>query len=291
MLFEQSINKFIINLQITNKSPETIIGYKKELTYFTTFWEGEHNYPPQLEDITDVHIEEYLHYKMDKNMATASIARALNILSSLYKFLCKKRLCIINPASYVDSIKVIKSRREFLTEEEFEKVLIHTENLFMKHIFITLFNTGLRISELIKLKMGDVDLENKVLHVLGKGSKFREVPINDKLYDYLIKYLDTRNINSNYFFATKKTGKVSSQYVNMCLKESVANAGINKHISCHSMRHSFASILLMHGASMQDVRDLLGHADLKTTSIYAHSFSTNLRKAVNLLSGEVGENE
>jgi integrase/recombinase XerD len=286
MLFSESIKKFIANLQVINRSPETVIGYQKELTYFVRFCVEKYNYPPQIEDVTDVEIEEYLKYKTNKNMATASIARALNILNSFYKFLCRKRICVINPASYIDSIKVIKSKKEFLTEKEFKKVLMNTENLFMKHIFITLFNTGLRISELTHLKMEDVDLENKVLHVLGKGSKFRDIPINNTLYNDLIKYLNTRDINSNYFFGTKKTGKVSSQYVNMCLKEAVANAGINKHISCHSMRHSFASILLMHGVSIQDVRDLLGHADLKTTSVYSHSFSANLRNAVNLLSVE-----
>lgn len=283
MLFTQAVEKFINNLKITNKSQETITGYSKELKYFIIFWEDKYNYPPQLEDIDDSHIDEYLQYKKDKNMASSSIDRALHIISSFYKFLCKKRICSTNPAFYVDSIKVVKSRREFLTCEEFQKLLENTNSELMKVIFFTLYNSGLRISELINLKIEDVDLENKIIHVLGKGSKFRDIPINDKLYNVLTKYLKTRKSNSNYFFVTNRTGKISAQYINRCLGEAVDKAEINKHITCHSIRHSFSSNLLEHGATIEEVRELLGHANIRTTSIYLHSIPGNLRTAVNLL--------
>ena len=283
MLLNEAVQKFINNLVMTNKSPETIIGYTKELSYFTKFWEDKYNYPPQLEEVMETHIEEYLQFKRDKKLATASIARALNILKSFYKFLCKKRICDTNEAYYLDPIKVVRSKRVFLTCEEFAKVLENTDSELMKSIFITLFNAGLRISELIYLKLDDVDLVNDMLHVFGKGRKYRDLPINTVLHNDLVQYASNRKSDSNNFFATERTGKVSSQYVNACLKEAVKKAGISKKISCHSQRHSFASIILINGGSVQDLRDLLGHESIKTTSIYLHSISENLRRTVNLL--------
>ncbi|MBU3101788.1 tyrosine-type recombinase/integrase [Clostridium sp. DSM 17811] len=150
-------------------------------------------------------------------------------------------------------------------------------------IFSTFYNIGLRISELTNLKMEDVDLKDKVIHVIGKGQKYRKIPISNKLYTILIEYLDNRKSSSNYFFVTRVTAKVSNQYINLCLKEAVKKAEINKDISCHSLRHSFASNLLLKGATIQDVRELMGHADVKTTSIYLHSIAENLRSSVNLL--------
>ncbi|MBU3101787.1 MULTISPECIES: tyrosine-type recombinase/integrase [Clostridium] len=136
MFFSNAVEKFIANFQITNRSPQTVIGYRKELTYFMRFWDGKNNYPPELDEVTDSDIDEYLQYKTNKKLATATIARALNILNSFYNFLCKKRFCNINPAFYVDSIKVIKARRQFLTEIEFEKVLDNTVKVLMKQYFL-----------------------------------------------------------------------------------------------------------------------------------------------------------
>lgn len=283
MLFSEAVERFLENLDICNKSQETILGYKKELRYFITFWEEKYNYPPELNDVTDSDIAEYLKYKKDRKLATSSIARALNILRSFYKFLCKKRLYDVNVAYYVDSIKVTKKPRQFLTEEEFKKVLDYTDNKLMNCIFHVIFYSGLRISELTNLKMDDVDLSNNVMHILGKGKKYRYIPINDKIRSILFEYSDTREVKSNYFFATKRTGKVSQQYVNRCLKISLKKAGIKKDISCHCLRHSFATNLLAKGANIQDVRELLGHSNIKVTSIYLHSTSQNLRKSINLL--------
>lgn len=289
MLFTEAIEKFINNLEITNKSNQTIIGYRKELKYFVGFWEEKYNYPPEIEDISEEQIEEYLKYKRDKGMATTTVARALHILSSFYKFLCKRKMCSVNPTNFVDSIRVTRNRREFLTKEEFETLIENTENELMKYIFVTLFNSGLRVSELTNLKIEDVNLDNRLIYVIGKGNKYREIPINNNLYVIFKEYLNTKESKSNYFFATKKTGRVSSQYINLCLSESLEKSGINKKISCHCLRHSFATNLLSSGANIQDVRDLLGHADIKTTSIYLHSISENLRNAVNLLQMEVKE--
>lgn len=283
MLFSEAVEKFLKNLDMCNKSNETITGYKKELGYFMKFWEEKYNYPPELDDVTDLHIEEYLQYKKGRKMATSSIARALNILRSFYKFLCKKRLYTINAAYYVDSVKVTKKPRQFLTEEEFKKVLESTDNKLMRCIFYVIFHSGLRISELTNLKLEDVDLDNKVMHILGKGEKYRDIPISDKLYSVLIEYLNNREVEGDYFFATKKTGSVSNQYINRCLKDAVKKAGIKKEISCHSLRHSFGSNLLAKGANIQDVRELLGHSDIKVTSVYLHSIPQSLKKSVNLL--------
>ncbi|WP_446898495.1 tyrosine-type recombinase/integrase [Clostridium sp. LBM24168] len=170
-----------------------------------------------------------------------------------------------------------------MTEDEFKKVLEHTDSRLMNCIFDVIFHSGLRIGELTNLKIEDVDLNYKIIHVLGKGKKYRDIPISEKIYGTLVEYLNTRKADGDYFFATKRTGKVSQQYINRCLKDAIKKAEISKKISCHSLRHSFATNLLIKGANIQDIRELLGHSNIKVTSIYLHSIPQNLRKSINLL--------
>jgi integrase/recombinase XerD len=245
MLFTEATEKFLQNLYVSNKSQETIKGYRRELKYFKIFCEDKYSCSLQLEDVTDMHIKGYLQYKRDKNMASSSIARSLHILSSFYKFLCRKKLCSINPTLYVDSIKVNKTKREILTKQEFEKVLNNTNKALMRYIFITMYTSGLRVSELINLKLENVDFQSRLIHVFGIGTQLRDVPINNNLYNVLIKYLKVREGCSNYFFNTKRTGRVSAQYINRCLQEAVQKSKINKHISCQSLRQSFAANLFV----------------------------------------------
>lgn len=167
--------------------------------------------------------------------------------------------------------------------EELLKVIEHP---LINLVVRTLYNTGLRISECLDLTIDTVDLENKVIHVIaGKGNKDRIVPISDKLYAYLKSYVDTDRptVETDNFFATAKTGKLSPQYVNLMLAIATKTLGWNKKVTCHILRHSFASRLVEQDVNLVQIQKLLGHSSLKVTSIYTHSSIDKLKSAVNAM--------
>jgi integrase/recombinase XerD len=141
--------------------------------------------------------------------------------------------------------------------------------------------------EIVNLKMEDVDLENRVVHIIeGKGNKDRDIPINDKLYKILKNYLENiryTEVESDRFFANKLTGKLSGSYLNAAIREAAYELGWEKEISSHVLRHSFGTNLLERGASVVSIQKLLGHTNLAVTSRYLHQDMKKLSEAVNLL--------
>lgn len=156
----------------------------------------------------------------------------------------------------------------------------------IKLVIKTLYYTGLRINECLSLNVNDVDLQNKIIHVIGgKGNKNRDIPINNNLIPLFENYLanERPHTTSEFFFATKKTGSLSANYVNQTLRETVEKLGWKKHITAHILRHSFASNLIKNGVSLVYVQKLLGHSNLKVTSIYTHANMEELNKSINVL--------
>ncbi len=230
-------------------------------------------------------LEDYLLYEKERGSASATRSRSLYILRSFYNYCCRKDLCPKNIASLLEPVKIKQKEREFITENEFEELVDSINPPVIRTVIQTMFYTGGRISEIIHLTLDDVDLENKVLHIIdGKGGKDRDVPINDKLHRILIYYLEQiRDAHSNRFFALTRTGKVSAGYVNRCIHDAVERLGWSKKISSHALRHSFSSNLLEKGASVVSIQKLLGHSSLRVTSRYLHQNTDKLTEAVNLL--------
>ncbi len=289
MLYSQAVEEFLKYLKMTDKSKQTIIGYEKELKYMNDYLTVKHNCPIYMEDITLEDIESYMHYKKEKGLASASRRRAIYILRSFYNYCCKKDICNKNLPNMLEPIKVKEKEREFITEEEFEELVGAIDQLVVRTVVQTMFYTGGRISEILNLKLEDVDLEGRVIHIIeGKGNKDRNIPINGKLYDILKNYLENirevdEGIKTDKFFANKTTGKVSSSYVNECIQEATHDLGWEKHISSHILRHSFGTNLLAKGASLVSIQKLLGHTNLAVTSRYLHQDMKKLSDAVNLL--------
>lgn len=153
-------------------------------------------------------------------------------------------------------------------------------------VVLVLYLTGLRISECLSLTTDTVDLDQKVIHVVaGKGNKDRLIPISDKLLPLLQHYLEHErpDTDSNLFFCTKKTGKLSDVYVNRVLADAVKKLGWKKKVTAHILRHSFASQLVKKDVNLVQIQKLLGHSSLKVTSIYTHSNLEQLSVAVNCL--------
>ena len=286
MLLSEATAKFKIHLINAERSPETVSGYMKDLKYLKMYLQNDFNGAIYLEDITEDHIEGFLAYQKKRGMSAATRSRNLYSVRSLYNFAYRKKICSRNVALSVDPIKLKQKERTYLTGSEQEELINSIDHKLIKIVVITLCNTGLRISECLHLKMEDVDLKTKMINVInGKGGKERKVPINDKLHAVLTAYVaNITNIkNSIYFFETKKTGRLSAQYVNRILKETTYKLGWSKKVSAHILRHSFASSLLSKGSNLVDIQKLLGHSNLKVTSIYLHVSMNELVSTVNLL--------
>ncbi|SHJ37082.1 Phage integrase family protein [Parasporobacterium paucivorans DSM 15970] len=179
-----------------------------------------------------------------------------------------------------------KKERNYLTEEEVDATIEEIDNNLIRLMATFLFNTGLRISECLNLKMNAVDFKKRIIHVRqGKGKKDRVVPMNNKLYDLLLDYRDNwrEAYTSDNFFATRRTGSISYSHVNSTIRKAAKQAGINKQVSCHILRHSFASALVKKNVGIVQIQKLLGHESLAVTSIYTHTNTEALSDAVNAL--------
>ncbi len=286
MLLKDAIERFKHYLLVTDKSSETVRSYTVDLTNFEKFLEYKYNCPLYLNEVQVTDIEDYLYYLKTKNLQTASRSRNLYTLRSFWNYSYKNKMCGFNLAMAVEPIKIQKKERTFLSTEEAFQLIDAIEHPLIHLVIKTLYYTGLRISECLNLKLKDVDLENKVIHVIsGKGNKDRNIPINQTLLPLLQDYLKNERpqVSSSYFFATKKTGCLSAAYVNSALRDTVEKLGWKKHVTAHILRHSFASNLIKNGVSLVYVQKLLGHSNLKVTSIYTHANMEELDKSINVL--------
>jgi site-specific recombinase XerD len=286
MLLEQAKEQFLTYLRNIDRSEETVEGYGKDLKYFIRFLEAKNNRPCYLTDVTEGDIEAFLVKRKEDGIAAASRSRALNTLRSFYNWAVKKRHATRNPAQSVEGIKVKRGERVYLTETEVEALLNAIPQRIVYTVVKTLYYTGLRISECLNLTLNNVDLENKVIYVVnGKGGKDRQIPISDTLHRHLSDYLSIHRpkVRSNMFFATQRSGTVCSSYVNEMLAMATKQLGWDKHVTCHILRHSFASKLVKEDINIVDLQKLLGHSSLTVTSIYTHTSMENLQMAVNLI--------
>lgn len=283
MLYSQAKNRFIDSLITLDRSSETIKGYKKELKYFGRFLTDRYNCEVYVEDITQENLEKYLLHLKRKGLKPASRSRALYVMRSFFKYLHSSGIVAKNPAALIGNIKVQQKEREYLTEDEVMELINAIDHKIIKAAVTFLYYTGLRISEMSNLKLSDVDIDEGIVRVVaGKGNKDRIVPINEKLKKILINYLESirPRVDSQNFFATKKTGMLSPQYVNRQIKEAVKNLGWKKRVSAHVLRHSYATALIKKDVNIVNVSKLLGHSSVKVTSVYTHTSIDDLKQAV-----------
>jgi integrase/recombinase XerD len=176
-------------------------------------------------------------------------------------------------------------KKDNISELEFIRIAKQIKNSTVKALLHTIFYTGLRLGEAIGLKTEDVNFEHEYVHVKeGKGKKERMVPMNDKLKKILTDYLSDERVDAatDNFFSCR-TGKISSTYTEEALRETLHEMGIEKQITPHVLRHSFASNLIERGVDLFRVQKLLGHENIKATNIYLHTNMEELERAVNML--------
>lgn len=274
------------HLQIKGMSSETIRSYISHNNMFIRYFNTKNNGPTFVDDLSTEDLESYLQFlKFEKQYKPASLNVVLNAMRNLYKYAIRKKYVLTNPTEDISQAKVQREEQVFLNATEISELLAAIEHNLIRLIVRTLAYSGLRISECINLTLDDVNFSKKVIRVRnGKGGKNRTIPLSEELAVDLKVYVDNQrpNVDGNQFFALKKTGTISDQYINRALKQATTKLGWDKHVTCHTLRHSFASLLVKNEINIPSIAKLLGHADFRTvTSVYVHVDNDDLADAVN----------
>ncbi|TET14665.1 MAG: site-specific tyrosine recombinase XerD [Actinobacteria bacterium] len=261
--------------------PNTISSYLMDLGKFKVFLEDNN-----IENYCELSKEQILDFLqiLHKNQSESSISRILSTLRGFYKFLVIEKVCRKNPWVQISSPRGPKKILEVLKVEEVEKFLesipCSTElEVRNKAMFEILYSCGLRVSELVNLRLQNIDFDEELLRFMGKGDKERITPVGDVGMLFLKKYLMIgrckieKEHKSDYVFLNKNGKKMTRQGFWKILKKYARRVNLNKNLYPHIFRHSFATHMLQRGADLRTVQELLGHSSISTTEIY-----TNLNK-------------
>lgn len=279
---EKLINEFIDYLRFEKKySDNTISSYARDLNKANKYIKKEFN------QLTKKDIQDYIQL-LSKKKSASSVSRNISTLKSFYKFLELNKYIKINPLSTIINPKTKQKLPKVLSEAEVNTLLdINLKNDFdyrNKAMLELMYSSGLRVSELINLMVNDIDLNNSLVRIFGKGSKERIIPLNDyateALRNYILYYRKNffKNGENNYLFLNNHGKKMTRQGFFKILQKIAKEKNIKSELSPHTLRHSFASHLLKHGADLRSIQELLGHSDISTTQIYTHITSERLQE-------------
>jgi integrase/recombinase XerD len=269
-----------------NLKHNTIIAYKSDLKIFLSWISNNNN---KFSDVDRVVINNYLASRLDSGVSVSTIQRIITCIKSFYLFLYENNFIQSNPAQLIDNPKKRRKLPIIISENEIEALLScpntdTSSGMRDKCILELLYSSGLRISELLNIKVNQITHDKSFLKIKGKGGKERLVPIGSSAMSSLLTYIDTyrcniKNINNIEMLFIKETGTViSRQECWKMIKKYASASNINKKISPHNLRHAFATHLLNNGADLRTVQMLLGHASLSTTQIYTHIAKDRLVK-------------
>ena len=269
-----------------NLKQNTIIAYKSDLKIFLSWISNNNN---KFSDVDRVVINNYLASRLDSGVSVSTIQRIITCIKSFYLFLYENNFIQSNPAQLIDNPKKRRKLPIIISENEIEALLScpNTDTISGmrdKCILELLYSSGLRISELLNIKVNQITHDKSFLKIKGKGGKERLVPIGSSAMSSLLTYIDTyrcniKNIDNVEMLFIKETGAViSRQECWKMIKKYALASNINKKISPHNLRHAFATHLLNNGADLRTVQMLLGHASLSTTQIYTHIAKDRLVK-------------
>lgn len=279
------IDKYLEYLKSIKKSSNnTIINYSIDLKEFLNIVNNN------IININEENIKKYLNYLYDNNLNKNTISRKLSSIRSFYNYLYNHDIIENNYFSSIHNPKKIRNLPHYLKEDEIVKILNNTNevNIYNKRnklIVYLLYVTGLRVSELVNIKLEDIDKYNKKIKILGKGNKerfvFYEKECSILLEDYLKNVREKLNSNqSKYLLLNKFGNKLSTRMIRNILNNIKVGTGI-EHIHPHMIRHTFATSMLNNGADLMTVKELLGHESINTTSIYTHVTNEKIKEIFN----------
>lgn len=269
-------------------SPNTIEAYVRDVEKMLEFFDeaGVDYKSPKLEDFTNFLVE-----ISSMGIAVRSQARIISGIKQFYKYLVVEDILKDSPAELVEAPKIGRHLPSVLSVEEIDAIkgaidLSKPEGHRNRAIIETMYSCGLRVSELVNLKMSNVFFDEKYVRVEGKGSKQRLVPISDTAIRDINNYLPWRRGleikpgNSDYLFLNRRGSKLTRQMVFIMITKFAEEAGVKTELSPHTLRHSFATHLLEGGANLRAIQQMLGHESILTTEIYTHISMDSLRNAI-----------
>ncbi len=265
----------------------TLESYGRDLRQYAQYL-GAQDYP-SLDAVSRETIVGYLLHLQEEGKATATIARRLAALKAFYQYLVRERLMSEDPTSNLESPKLERRLPRVLSVGEVERVLRQPDphypaGLRDRAMLELLYATGIRVSELVSLNLGDVNLEQGYLRCIGKGQKERLVPIGSFAMESLRQYLSqargrlVRDVREQSLFVNHHGRRLTRQGFWKIVKRYSQEAEIDRSITPHTLRHSFATHLLENGADLRSVQEMLGHADISTTQIYTHLTRARLKE-------------
>jgi len=269
-------------------SVNTLNAYGRDLSAYADFLRKKNNIiEPTVIEQTDVLA--YLVVLKENGLSPRSRARVLSALRSFHRFLIRENYVNHDPTALIESPRILSPLPHLLSETEVEKLLsapVGDSPLVLRDraMLEVLYATGMRVSELVGLRLGDLKLDIGCLNAFGKGSKQRLIPLGEIGVEILREYLQNgrskllNNLISEEVFLNSRGRKLSRQGLWKILQKYALLAGIQQKVYPHMLRHSFATHLLEHGADLRSVQTMLGHADISTTQIYTHVLQERLQQ-------------
>lgn len=263
-----------------NYSFNTIDSYRKDLADFFSFIKKEKlNYL----NLNRYNVRAYLKYLDTRKLKNSTIARKISALRTFYNYLLTTNQISNNIFNSIRNPKLEKKLPNYLNYEEMAIILDNidtdTINGIRNRLIIEmLYATGCRVGELVNIKKNDINISNRTIRIMGKGSKERIVYYGEYAAYYLDRYLALSNNGSQYLFIDKQNEKLKVYDIEKIVHDIVANLAIKTHVTPHTLRHTFATHLLNNGADIKSVQELLGHSSLNTTGIYTHVSNDRLKE-------------
>ena len=289
MLIGYCIEDFLNYLEVERgSSPNTIEGYTVDLGLFLSFLK-QNELPLNAEDITVQHLRQFLVYlKKERGNAPVTVKRKVSTIKSLYNFICREKIYGIdyNPAIQLATIKTCRKLPQILSLEECKTFLrgIKQVSLFPERdyaMFLLFLQSGCRLLELKSMLLSDLNLEEKAVRFLGKGSKERIVPLTGDTCRALEGYLDVRRprVETNYLFLSTHGKPISKRGIQQNFRDLAEKTGVYRPgLSVHKLRHTSLTLLLKEGVDIRCLQEIAGHADISTTQVYTHVAGEDIRK-------------
>ena len=256
---------------------QTVSSYQNDLDVYLSFLQDKNVF--LVKDITSDHIKEFLKIRGDSE-STSTVAHNLTVIKNFHKYLIKENIVKEDVSLFISRPKLQKRLPRALTVEEVDLLLDITLNTPFdyrnKAMLELMYGAGLRVSELVSLTLNQIDLENGLIRIMGKGRKEREIPIGEYGVYYLKLYLEHRGMliknhrQEDALFLNNHGKQITRQGFFKILKQLLLDKGLNPDVSPHTLRHSFATHPLSHGADLRSIQEMLGHSDISTTKIYTH---------------------
>lgn len=282
----QILSEYLDFLEIEKGlSQNTIDAYRRDLGDFFDYYAEL-----EIDKIQRTQINTYVRNLHEKEFSATSVTRKIASLRGFFKWVCANELSPVNPTFTLEQPKVPQRLPKVMTMQEINEILNQDLSKIQRVMLELLYGCGLRVSELVNLKINDYDLKGKFLECTGKGSKDRIVPMGNKACEAVKDYLPERdflvqkfNLKTKQLLINEKGKNVTRQEVYTFIHEQ--GKKIHKAISPHTLRHSFATHLLENGADLRVVQELLGHSDVSTTQLYTHISKKRLKEVYFAING------